>query len=202
MRVLFKWQLCAMVCPYNKNLYMYIVTVYKDDYLNSWYYIYFNFEKGSLYITRMVLFCMSNKKKILVLPHELFRVWYWSESMSFSRTNHFKIDNNVHSDYKYKNMGLLYFVSSRERPWRHWACLRIHVAKRILYTLLILCSFLNVWENTISCTRDDERLLFRKYALTSQSRSRGETKLAFVLYRVSQKKPNTHTCFHTFIEIY
>ena len=28
---------------------------------------------------------------------------------------------------------LLYFVSSRERPWRHWVRLRIHTARRILY---------------------------------------------------------------------
>ena len=32
-----------------------------------------------------------------------------------------------------ENHNILYFVSSRERPWRHWACQRIHAARRILY---------------------------------------------------------------------
>ena len=41
----------------------------------------------------------------------------------------------------------LYFVSSRERQWRHWARPRIHAAGAS-FMHQSRCSFLNAWENT------------------------------------------------------
>ena len=40
----------------------------------------------------------------------------------------------------------LHFVSSRERPWRHWESSRIHATRRILYAS-IPCSFFNARED-------------------------------------------------------
>ena len=41
----------------------------------------------------------------------------------------------------------LYFVLSRERPWRHWSRPRIHAARLILYASISVF-LLNAWENT------------------------------------------------------
>ena len=42
---------------------------------------------------------------------------------------------------------ILYFVSSRERPWCHWARQRIHAARHTSFMRQSRCSFLNAWEN-------------------------------------------------------
>ena len=46
----------------------------------------------------------------------------------------------------------LYFVSSRELPWRHWSRPRIHAAKRILYAWIPVFLFERVRKHT-SCAR-------------------------------------------------
>ena len=61
----------------------------------------------------------------------------------------------------------LYFVSSRERQWRHWACPRIHASRRILYASIPVFLFERV-KKTTSCARDDKRLCL-EYALTPRS---------------------------------
>ena len=61
----------------------------------------------------------------------------------------------------------LYFVSSRERPWRHWARPMIHAARRILYASISVFLFERVRKHT-SYARDDKRLCL-EYALTSRS---------------------------------
>ena len=71
--------------------------------------------------------------------------------------------------HKYEALQL-YFVSSRERPWRHWARPRIHAARRILYASIPVFLFERVRKHT-SCARDDKRLP-PEYVLTSRSFSR------------------------------
>ena len=46
----------------------------------------------------------------------------------------------------------LYFVSSRERPWRHWERPRIHASRRILYASIQVFLFERVRKHT-SCAR-------------------------------------------------
>ena len=81
----------------------------------------------------------------------------------------------------------LYFVSSRERPWRHWAHPGIHAARRILYASIPVFLFERVRKHT-SCARDDMRLP-PEYALTSRLFSRWDkvytTKLLFELKQSS-----------------
>ena len=60
----------------------------------------------------------------------------------------------------------LYFVSSRERPWRHWARPRIYASRHIIYALIPVFLFECVRKHT-NCARDDEHLP-PEYALTSR----------------------------------
>ena len=57
------------------------------------------------------------------------------------------------------------FVSSQERPWRHWSRPRIHAARRILYASILVFLFEHVRKHT-SCVQDNNRLL-PAYAPTS-----------------------------------
>ena len=61
----------------------------------------------------------------------------------------------------------LYFVSSREWLWRHWARPRIHTARCTLSAPIPVFLFEHMRKHT-SCARDDKRLCL-EYVLTSRS---------------------------------
>ena len=78
---------------------------------------------------------------------------------------------------------LLYFVSSRERPWRHWARPRTHAARRILFLRQSRCSFLNVWDNTQVARPMTS--VFTRNTRWRHSHSRGETKCSNIVLETS-----------------
>ena len=55
-----------------------------------------------------------------------------------------RLISHVTEDYACCILRSLYFVSSRERPWRHWACPRIHAARRIHYASIPVFLFEHV----------------------------------------------------------
>ena len=67
----------------------------------------------------------------------------------------------------------LYFVSSRERSWRHWACSRIHATRRILYASIPVFLFERVRRHTVARAMT---IIFLWYARWRHGRSQGETK--------------------------
>ena len=73
----------------------------------------------------------------------------------------------------------LYFDSSQERPWRHWARPRIHAARLILYASILVFLFEGARKRT-SCACGDSSLP-PEYALTSRSFSGRDKVLQFQL---------------------
>ena len=85
----------------------------------------------------------------------MFWVWHVLQKHSYFKPMHEKA------------LQPLYFVSSQERPWRHWARPRIHAARRILYASISVFLFERVRKHT-KYARGCKRLPL-KYALTSRS---------------------------------
>ena len=89
---------------------------------------------------------------------------------------------------------LLYFVSSRERPWRHWARSRIHGTRGILYASIPV--FLNTWENTQVARAMISVFLWN--ARWRHGRSRGETKYRFACNEAYMWHDYTNQCCSVF----
>ena len=104
----------------------------------------------------------------MILRKHCGSISYWWEShISKSWTNKstpVKMAVNLKCGYS------LYFVSSRERPWRHRARSMIHATRRMLYASIPVFLFERVRRHT-SCARDDKRLPL-ECTLTSRSFSR------------------------------
>ena len=72
----------------------------------------------------------------------------------------------------------LYYVSSRERPWRHWPHPRIHAARRILYASISV--FLSERAENTRVSRAMTSV-FPRNTRWCHGRSRGETKYTLYL---------------------
>ena len=109
-------------------------------------------------LTQQVSYGQVERYTVMVLAHyrTLYAMYDWAEP-----TGEW-LNPNILDD--------LYFVSSQERPWRHWALPNIHAARRILCASTPVFLFERVRKHT-SCTRDDKRLP-PEYALMSRSFSR------------------------------
>ena len=69
---------------------------------------------------------------------------------------------------------VVYFVSSREQPWRHWGRHMIYAARRILYASILWFLFERVRKHI--CYACDNKDLPLENLLASRSFSRRETK--------------------------
>ena len=127
--------------------------------------------------------------KYTVLWSHLLKLW---QSIQFSvvsrlvRTAPFRINASYKQlMHRARSYGILtlYFVSSRERPWRHWSRPRIHL-QDASFMHQSRCSFLNVWENTqVACVVTS---VFLRNTRWRHGRSWGETKYSCNLILIKQ----------------